>query len=184
MNYFILGNDGQIFGPHSLNELNGLASSGNIGPATQICEEGSTAWKPLASVLQAGPVARPPAPVAMPQPQPAHAAPRQGRKPDLYPEELHLADIRARSCYKSLRVLLNVLAGLAILGSIAFVVYLLASETLGADLPSSEKNRIRVFVGISMVIELALIVATRQLMFVLIDIADTLLFEHSKNRNA
>lgn len=59
MNYFILSSDGQVEGPHSLDELKTLFTTGDISLDTQVCEKGQNTWTTVNSVLQQEQPAKP-----------------------------------------------------------------------------------------------------------------------------
>ena len=112
MSYFILGNDGQVEGPHPLSTLKSLLESGQITAVIQVCREGENTWVSLSYALQKDqPVYQAVQPVAQPAVQPV--AQPQHRQLGLT-EQQHLADIRSRSCYSTLRFVINVIAGIAL----------------------------------------------------------------------
>lgn len=93
------------------------------------------------------------------------------------PIENHLAYIRENSCYKVLRGLINIcfVLALIVIGlSIVFtwLFYLLSEGSL---------NLIQIIAATCLtILSSVLLIAARQCAFLLIDIADTLLHEHSK----
>lgn len=139
---------------------------------TQVCEEGTEAWMPVSSVLHA---LQGPTPVAM----------QKQRGPLAMTAQKHLAEIRGTSCYWGFRLLTNIVAGLAIL----FQTYALTagvSETSSLAAKGSFGEGIMKARVLMVAIYLASIIGIltmRFLVLVLLDIADTLLFEHARKRN-
>ena len=87
----------------------------------------------------------------------------------------HLTFIRANSSYGALRSIIEVCFVLSLLGALGFMIAGWAADKGGgAWFPPTA-------IGI---LSIVLLIAARQSAFLLIDIADTLLHEHSKSRNA
>ena len=200
MDYYFSNTDGQVQGPYALDALKSLLAAGTISLATQVCEKGSETWKPLASVLPPVQATRPPTPAAKlpPQTMPAAsqewqnlaaraasaAAPAQ-RSRIFLSEQEHLADIRSRSCYKTLRFVINLSALIAIAVAVAvpLVPLLVAASNNGGRAQESDWRLLLLTFGI-VIGECILIIAARQLSLLFVDIADTLIFDHNRNRNA
>jgi hypothetical protein len=66
--YKVIGNDRQIYGPVTLEQLRQWAAEGRVNGATLVQLQGATDWKPLSSFPEFGapPVAGSPPPVSMP----------------------------------------------------------------------------------------------------------------------
>ena len=90
----------------------------------------------------------------------------------------HLALVRANTCYRVLRGLIDVVFGLAV-----FLVGGCLLEYLGIMSREHDENWILYTVGwsISGILVIVILIAARQSALLLIDIADTLLYEHSKD---
>ena len=176
MNYYITTHDNEISGPHDLNALKNLLASGNITQETPVCVEGTEEWKSLSEILRRFQVIQRFQAKQQQEMRQPHAAPQpQQRARILLTEEQHLADIRSRSCYKALRLVINVSAGVIFAAIIAFILYVATRET--------ERLQPKL-IGIGYALVLLIVtIAGRQSALLLVDIADTLLFEHNRNRN-
>lgn len=161
MKYFITSHDGEVLGPHGLPFLRRLHAAGGIGPATKVCQEGTENWLPLDSILKPG---------------------------EVRTEEQHLASIRDRSCYKNLRRGIKVMAGILILAKAAMIVVgvvgsgtasLFSSKLNSPVWPHLKARLLDSFPGFFLLI---VILASRQTLLLLIDIADTLISESNRNR--
>ena len=176
MNYFITTHDNEISGPHNLGALKNLLVSGAITQVTPVCEEGTEEWKSLSEILRRfQAIQRFQAKQQQEMRQP-HAAPQPQQRARIFlTEEQHLADIRSRSCYKALRLVINVSAGVIFAAIIAFILYVATRET--------ERFQPKL-IGIGYALVLLIVtIAGRQSALLFVDIADTLLFEHNRNRN-
>ena len=195
MNYYVSNSGGQVDGPYSLDALKNRLASRSISLASQVCEEGSQTWVPLASVLPPASAPRPPSAAAEAPPKTRAAAPQEWqnlaaraaaaaappqRSRVFLSEQEHLADIRSRSCYKTLRFVINLSAvigiALAIVGT-SWPFFLSLGNGSGTGIPQ--------LIALGVVIgQCVLIIAARQMTLLFVDIADTLIFDHNRNRNA
>jgi hypothetical protein len=100
--------------------------------------------------------------------------PTSSRLPDKIRVATHLEMIRSNTCYGALRSIINICYAILILGVIVTVV--------GGALALYNKEYATGFAAIAAsIISWVLSTAARQAAFLLVDIADTLLFDHSKN---
>ena len=188
MSYYISNNDGKVQGPYPLDTLKSLLASGSITLATQVCEKGTETWERVSSVLPPVQAARPPSPATAPipaSPQPTHADPPSQRSRVFLSEQEHLADIRSRSCYKTLRFVItfSALVGIAVAVAIPLVPLIWAAAN-GSPRVQESEWRFALLITLGIIIgECILIIATRQMMLLFVDIADTLIFDHNRKRN-
>ena len=201
MNYYVSNSGGQVDGPYSLDALKNRLASRSISLASQVCEEGSQTWVPLASVFPPVSAPRPPSSAAQPPPKTRAAAPQEWqnlaaraaasaapsqRSRVFLSEQEDLADVRSRSCYKTLRFVINLsaLIGIAVAIVIPLLPFVLALINSSPRLLEAEgKFAVLIALGI-MIGECILIIAARQMTLLFVDIADTLIFDHNRNRNA
>ncbi len=85
MRYWMTGNDGKVYGPFEVQQLRGMAASGQLSASGKLCAEGSQSWVSASSVLDDPSGAAPPPmtpPVSPPAttfvPPPGSAAPPAG----------------------------------------------------------------------------------------------------------
>lgn len=169
MNYF-LWISGHEHGPYSLAEIQQSIDNGEINALQTAREEDSSDWKPLHQIARLKhPTPQKPqaketmAPVALTPSTGADAATRKRVSG-------HLSFIRANTCYGALRNMIEICAGA---GVVAVGLYSIA---LGWD-----RRSLIPAVGFLWLLP---VLAARQAAFLLVDIADTLLIEHSTNRKA
>ena len=105
----------------------------------------------------------------MNQPQPV------ARSRKVFTEPENLVDIRSRSCYKMLRFVINLAFAVSVAGSAAYPFYLAVFEK--KLLMEKAVLLASVFAAI------ILCVAGRQILLLFVDIADTLISDHNRNRN-
>ena len=104
----------------------------------------------------------------MNQPQPV------ARSRKIFTEQENLADIRSRSCYKTLRFVINFAFAVFIASSVGIPFY------LAVIAPVAPAKTVLLASGIAALI---ICIAGRQIALLLVDIADTLISEHNRNRN-
>ena len=93
----------------------------------------------------------------------------------VFSEQQNLADIRSRSCYKTLRFVIGFTFVVCAAGSAAWPFYLAIFES---KLPIQKAALLAV--GFAAIM---LCIAGRQILLLLVDIADTLISSHNRNRN-
>jgi hypothetical protein len=176
MNYYYTTPDNEISGPHNLGALKNLLASGVITQETPVCEEGTEEWKSLSEILRRFQSIQRFQTKQQQEMRQPHAAPQPRQRARIFlTEEQHLADIRSRSCYKMLRSVINISAGVVFAAIIIFILYV-ATRDSERFLP----KLILMGYGLGLIV---LTIAARQSALLLVDIADTLLFEHNRNRN-
>ena len=113
----------------------------------------------------------------------AEIAPKSKPQTKAIPVNSHLAYIRSKSCYPMLRILIQILfwLNIACVALFALAVVLGSALSLSATTPENMAKMIGASVVIGAVYVFAAFVA-REASFLFIDIADTLLHEHSKIR--
>jgi hypothetical protein len=172
MNY-ILWISGQEHGPYTLEQIQQSIDDGGITPQQTARIEDGVDWKPIQQIARLKhPTPKKPEPkltMASAAPTTTAGANNSSRKC----VTAYLSFIRANTCYGVLRTIIE----------ISFVFSLIAAlgYTLVAGIGSLGGNGIlAAFTGLLVIF---LLVAARQSALLLIDIADTLLHEHSKGRN-
>ena len=108
--------------------------------------------------------------------------PQASRPRVVFSEAQNLADIRARSCYKALRLVINVYFGVMMLLAL-ILIFATAGGYSDARSPVTDQLYGRLILISVWVAGLILVVAARQLSLLLVDIADTLISDHNRNRN-
>jgi len=199
MNFYYTDEAGAVAGPVAREQLQKLVDSGLVAADGQACFEGSEDWKPLSTFVRPTPKPTGAAPAAKPAQRAAttttpksaatpstedsfewkrreiqakSSAPTTGTRSRV---ASHLTFIRANSSYGALRSIIEVCFVLSLLGALGFMIAGWAADKGGgAWFPPTA-------IGI---LSIVLLIAARQSAFLLIDIADTLLHEHSKSRNA
>ena len=166
MNYY-LWMSGEEHGPYSLDQIQKSIDDGDINPQQTARTEDSADWKPLHQIARL----KLPTP-KKPEPKPAQQPALAAQNPKAVAS--HLADIRRNSCYKVLRSVIEISFVLGLIGVGFSAVYTLITGR------ASE----RIFAGGLGILGIILLTAAYQSALVLIDIADTLLNEHAKGRNA
>ena len=172
MNYY-LWISGHEHGPYSLEEIQQSIDDGDINPRQTARTESCADWKPLQQIARL----KLPTPQksATAQPTPSSSQPKITQEQKRV--ETHLATIRKHTCYGVLRSIIE----------ISFVVSLIAvGLALVSGIESLGNNRagMRIAFLFGAALAAILLVAARQSALLLIDIADTLLHEHSKDRSA
>ena len=113
-------------------------------------------------------------------------SPQTPRARVVFSEQQNLADIRSRSCYKTLRFVINVTFGVLSLSALALIFFAASGKGiiyLGQPPAGSDVLKDRVLFMLPGVVFLILSIAGRQMSLLLIDIADTLISDHNRNRN-
>lgn len=175
MNYY-LWIDGQEQGPYTLEHIQESVTRGDIAPNATARTETATNWdvlRNIAPLILKAEATQVPAPAAVPS---AGGGDRQQVR-------AHLASVRANSCYPVLRSLIEVCFVLALI-----CVVLGCIGAVRGSLAEVQDKAIAILCTVAAIVAgilLALaLVAVRQSAFLLIDIADTLLYDHAKSRNS
>ena len=168
MNYY-LWISGQEHGPHTLEQIQQSIDDGDINTLQTARTEDSSDWKPLHQIarLKHPTPKRQPAKQTMPgatQTTAIHSAPASGKR-----VKEHLNYIRSITCYKTLRTVIEC----------SFVICLLAAALSTVFSVVNQQGIATAFLGI---LGMILLVAIRQSALLIIDIADTLLHEHAKDK--
>lgn len=102
----------------------------------------------------------------------------------VFNEEQNLADIRSRSCYKTLRFVINLGAWISLaVVSFQFLLLLKLFVMVGITISDTD-TLLNVLIQIGGYVgAIILIIAARQMALLLVDIADTLISDHNRNRN-
>ena len=168
MNFYYTDHTGAVVGPVGREQLQKLVDSGQVVPDSQACLEGSEDWRPLSALVRPTPKAVTSVPKAKraqsatSPPTPKQTSPRGAAT--------HLRFIRDKTCYEGLRFWIDGLLALSVIGAIILIV---------SGVGNGNDHRL----AVAGVVLAALAVPSRHYALLLIDIADTLLNEHSKDRN-
>ena len=185
-NYYYVNDTGEVTGPVSSEELKLMHFSGKITSTTQVCEEGSEDWKYYGAVATEAKAAPVQASIAKTAPVQALSSNTEaqdgGRSPWRGPpvqalssknteERLasYLQLIRDHSSYSILRVVTKVSLFLAVMALV--ITALIALNYYDWRLA-----------GIAITL-IPVVFATYQSAILFIDMADSFLHEHSKNKN-
>jgi hypothetical protein len=188
MTYFLLI-EGTEYGPYTREQIVEGLIEGTILKDQAARLEGFPNWLPLSDILEIPNAPQPPSepiyktvtkPAVVTAPMTQRHVPVQqhhptsSRLPDKIRVGTHLEMIRTNTCYGALRSIINICYAILILGGVVFAaggVVLMYQQDYSAG-----------FTGIAASIILWILsTAARQAAFLLVDIADTLIFDHSKN---
>jgi hypothetical protein len=166
MNYY-LWIAGKEHGPYTIVQVREAVLEGTITAQQTARREDSNDWVPLGSIMEvpnssAAPDLNPPISVKM-------------NKPSV---KDHLRYIRENSCYQVLRSIIEICIALVIL---AAAIGGLGGGALLLRDGKTEAGLIQIAAGIGILI---LAIGLRQSALLLIDVADSLLHEHSKGRSS
>jgi hypothetical protein len=172
MNYYLWIN-GKEQGPYTLEQIQQALDRGDITPQQTARTDESANWEPLEQIaaLQGRVPKQASVPIA-----PAAVAQDSTRQR----VRGYLALVRANSCYPALRGLIEVCFGLSIVCVVGGVLMFWYGDVIVGGGFSAARTIALLGIAVLLVVGL---VAARQSAFLLIDIADTLLHEHSKNRD-
>ena len=170
MKYYLWIN-GSEQGPYTLEQIQQSIERGDISQHQTSRTEESTTWDTLEQI----------APLEKRVPKQSPRSPAT-TTPDARQRALaHLTFIRANSCYRMLRSLINVCCALCLLFVIGVVlVFCLGVMAGGSDgFPFLGKVGVSVMAVLVGLLLMAVLIAVRQSALLVIDISDTLLHEHS-----
>ena len=168
-------------GPYTIEQIRAAVDDGTINNRQTARTEDSADWKPLADIATLNPPkkqrAAPQAPHFLPpSPSPSPLPTVTATTQSLNPLKAYLAYIRKNTCYGVLRSIIEISFALSL---IAVIGYVLVAGIASLAVEHGGYGILALFSGVLGVI---LLIAARQSALLLIDIADTLIHEHSKNK--
>lgn len=178
-------------GPYTVDEVRESLRDGEIQPDGLGCIEGGSEWQPLSAILKA--IAARPMPGVVEKPShPIPQKPPTSQKPNIPPKRTipqqftseieHLAAIRKTTCYPALRFVVNIAFVLS-LGICVLSIYIIASTNPISVHGSGTSFRLeQLMMMVWPLFGMLVCIASRQAALLVIDIADTLIFDSSHKK--
>ena len=171
-------------GPYTVDEVRESLREGTIQPDGLGCIEGESEWLPLSEILKA--IAARPMPGVVEKPShPIPKKPPTSQKPNIPPKRTipqqftseieHLWAIRQRTCYPALRFVVNFAFILSLAICVFFLFTIAGGESGSGAFTKSVMDRLAMMVW--PIFGVLVCIASRQAALLLIDIADTLIFD-------
>jgi hypothetical protein len=175
MQYYLRIND-NASGPYWIEDVKRLLADEQVTLNTMARREGAQVWKLLGQILEEVELATP----ISPQPREHKPSPNGFKRKDV---RSHLNFIRIYTNYPTLRKIINLFFGLSLIGVIVgllgqFGMLLLATRSMGL----SGFIFLFLILGVAVISALGLI-AARLFLLMLVDLVDTLLHEHARNKH-
>jgi hypothetical protein len=174
MQYYLRINDEES-GPYWIDDLKRLLADGHVTADSMVRRESTQFWKPLGELLSEADLATSVRPIPR-EPKPI---PSGHKRKDV---RTHLHFIRVYTNYPTLRRIINVFFWLTLIGLIVGLLGQLAAFK-SATLHLGKSSFVFVFLSLSAAVISAMgLIAARLFLLMLVDLVDTMLHEHARNK--